>query len=67
MAISQSEPCDNMNHRRTNSPVRNCPNCGGIVNKIIGIKRCSEQEHAARRHWPNIFCIDCGVQLIQIR
>ena len=56
--------CNNLNHRRSNSPVRFCPKCGEIVNSGIAIKRCSEEEHARKRREMETFCIDCGTRLI---
>jgi predicted RNA-binding Zn-ribbon protein involved in translation (DUF1610 family) len=56
--------CDNMNHRRANAPVSHCPQCGGVVNKLVAIKQCSEAHHAAARRDRGIFCVDCGTQLI---
>ena len=55
--------CDNLNHRRTQAPVRFCPQCGGIVNASILKQRCSEAEHDKSRRNYNRFCVDCGVQL----
>ena len=32
----KSPPCPNMNHRRSNAPVRHCPDCGAVVNGQVG-------------------------------
>jgi predicted RNA-binding Zn-ribbon protein involved in translation (DUF1610 family) len=53
-----------MNHRRSDAPVRFCPECGEVVNAKVGIKRCREEEHAKRRREQSRFCVDCGEQLI---
>jgi hypothetical protein len=57
--------CPNFNHRRTNAPVRYCPNCGEIVNDEISVKRCSDESHAKRRMQNSKHCVDCGEQLIK--
>jgi len=57
-------PCENLNHRRTNAPVRHCPLCGGVVNEGVCAKQCSETRHAAARRQRTVFCVDCGAQLI---
>ncbi len=56
--------CTNMNHRRSDAPVRFCPMCGEVVNANLAIKRCGEQEHGKRRRDQSQFCVDCGEQLI---
>jgi len=53
-----------MNHRRANSPVRYCPNCGKVVNQKIAVNQCSEEAHARKRREMRKFCVDCGEQLI---
>lgn len=63
----RSNPCDNRNHSRPNAPVRNCPECGGVVNREIAVKKCNEVEHGALRRRQNRYCIDCGDQLIVVR
>ncbi len=55
--------CKNFNHGRVNAPVRCCPNCGGVVNVEIAIRRCSEMGHAQKRQNRDRFCVDCGEQL----
>jgi hypothetical protein len=56
-----------MNHRRANAPVGHCPQCGGVVNSHIQARMCSESHHAAARRNRNMFCVDCGTQLILSR
>jgi hypothetical protein len=56
--------CTNMNHRRANSPVRICPQCGEVVNQSVAEKKCSEESHAKMRKQRNIYCVDCGERLI---
>ncbi|MGZ3770153.1 MAG: hypothetical protein ACXVCP_14570 [Bdellovibrio sp.] len=55
--------CANMNHGKLNAPVRNCPMCGIVVNKVIRT-HCDDTKHAARRKDRNAFCCDCGKKLI---
>jgi hypothetical protein len=62
-----TNPCDNMNHRRTNAPVGHCPQCGGVVNAQIRAQPCNETQHAAARRQQTAFCVDCGEQLIVSR
>ena len=57
--------CPNLNHRRSNSPVRFCPKCGEVVNNAVAVKRCSEMTHAQRRQDRDQFCVDCGEQLVK--
>ena len=57
--------CPNLNHRKTNPPVRSCPNCGKIVNERIPAKQCNEQSHAKARMNGKKYCVDCGEQLIK--
>ena len=57
--------CPNLNHRRTDAPVRCCPNCGHVVNERIPIKNCSEETHAKRRMEHSTFWVDCGEQIIK--
>lgn len=60
-------PCDNMNHRRSNAPVSHCPECGGVVNARIASEGCNETKHAAARRRQSRFCVDCGTQLVVLR
>jgi len=60
----QPNPCNNMNHRRSNAPVGYCPQCGGVVNRSIRAQPCTETRHAAARRDQTVFCVDCGAQLI---
>ena len=59
--------CDNMNHRRRDSPVACCPQCGRVVNDRISRKHCDEQHHADARRRQSAYCVDCGQQLITPR
>jgi len=63
----QPNPCENMNHRRTNAPVGHCPQCGGVVNDSVRAAPCSEAQHATARLRHTVFCVNCGVQLIFAR
>lgn len=65
--VNRPNPCDNMNHRRTNAPVGHCPQCGGVVNESIRAQPCDDVLHAAARRHHTVFCIHCGVQLIFAR
>jgi len=56
--------CDNMNHRRANSPVPHCPQCGEVVNRDLARRQCSDDQHAVSRRQGSVFCVGCGVQLI---
>ncbi len=57
--------CSNMNHRRSDAPVRFCPTCGEVVNAAVALKRCREEQHGKRRREHSSYCVDCGEQLIQ--
>jgi hypothetical protein len=59
--------CENMNHRRANSPVSHCPQCGDVVNRQISNPPCSDAKHAASRRQRSAFCVDCGARLIVTR
>jgi len=59
------ELCPNMNHKRTDAPVRYCPKCGEVVNENIILKKCSDAEHAVSRKDRYKHCTDCGLQLIK--
>ena len=61
----QSNPCENMNHRRANAPVSHCPQCGGVVNPKIPPRQCSQAKHATSRRQQAAYCVDCGTQLIK--
>jgi hypothetical protein len=56
--------CENYNHGRSNTPVRYCPSCGGVVNQNLPIKKCTQDEHAVNRRERNTFCVHCGERLI---
>ena len=60
-------PCQNMNHRRANSPVPYCPQCGGVVNRELPRRACTAEQHAVSRRQGSTFCVGCGVQLIADR
>ena len=59
--------CDNLNHLRPNAPIRNCPQCGIVVNPSRDAAKCDEATHAARRKQQSNHCIDCGAMLIARR
>jgi len=59
--------CENMNHRRANSPVPYCPQCGGVVNRDIPRRTCSTEQHSSSRRKGSVFCVGCGTQLILSR
>ncbi len=54
--------CPNMNHGRSNAPVRFCPMCGEVVNKVIRTF-CDGSKHASQRKERNAYCCDCGKKL----
>jgi len=56
--------CENMNHRRANSPVAHCPQCGAVVNRNLPRRLCTDAEHAVSRRQGSTYCVGCGVQLI---
>ena len=55
--------CPNLNHGRSDAPVRACPMCGEIVNPRVPPKECSEEEHAKRKRERNAYCVYCGKRL----
>lgn len=60
-----ADPCDNMNHRRSDAPVGHCPECGGVVNaRAATAVGCDESKHAAARRRQSRFCVDCGTALV---
>ena len=61
---TQTSPCPNLNHRRSDAPVRCCPMCGELVNQRVARKKCVEATHARSRQDRNKYCADCGEQLI---
>ncbi len=62
---SSQPPCENLNHRRPNAPVRHCPQCGGVVNeRMHGGGSCDDAQHLAARRTFAAYCIRCGKQLI---
>ena len=64
MARALGPLCDNMNHRRPDSPVAHCPQCGQVVNARVAKRVCEEQRHADARRRQSVYCVDCGQQLI---
>jgi hypothetical protein len=59
-----SPPCTNLNHRRSDAPVRHCPQCGATVNASHSASVCTEDRHAAARRQQSTYCVHCGVRLI---
>ena len=57
--------CPNLNHRRSDAPVRCCPSCGGVVNPKVGPARCQSSRHDVQRRGGSAFCVDCGERLIK--
>jgi hypothetical protein len=56
--------CNNLNHRRADAPVRNCPQCGGVVNDRVRMMSCTDAAHGSARRSHAAYCINCGTQLI---
>ncbi len=65
--VTQTSRCGNMNHRRSDAPLSHCPECGGVVNAAIRPQPCNDAQHAAARRQQNVFCVNCGTQLILSR
>lgn len=63
---NMKERCPNMNHSRSNAPVKYCPNCGEIVNRQAQ-RKCDGEKHAHLRKSGNTFCVDCGKKLSEMR
>ena len=61
--IVQKRHCTNMNHRRSDAPVRFCPDCGESVNKSAPLVTCSKDDHAKRRKSGALYCVNCGERL----
>lgn len=61
------EPRPNLNHMRTDVPIRFCPMCGEVVNGSILIPKCCAERHAARRREGDTYCMDCGERLIDAK
>jgi hypothetical protein len=55
--------CSNLNHRRSDAPVRFCPSCGDTVNARVTLLRCPSTGHDVRRRDGSGFCVDCGERL----
>lgn len=58
-----TQHCSNLNHRRSNAPVRGCPACGKVVNESVRATRCREEEHASQKKNGSLFCTGCGTRL----
>jgi hypothetical protein len=58
--------CPNLNHRRSDAPVRYCPQCGGTVNSDRSVSACTDERHAAARRQQSTYCAHCGVRLIGV-
>lgn len=63
--LSGGMNCSNLNHKRENTPVRFCPDCGELLNEDIPIKKCKKKEHTTNRRERDAYCVNCGEQLIQ--
>jgi len=63
--MPQKSICPNLNHSRTDAPVRYCPMCGKVVNKYRPIKTCTQEEHAKSLRKRTRYCMHCGDQLIK--
>lgn len=61
--MNYEDRCSNMNHSRSNAPVKFCPSCGDVVNRQAPSQRCDDAKHAYRRKDRNLFCCDCGKKL----
>ena len=55
--------CPNLNHRRSDAPVRCCPSCGSTVNAKVAATRCATARHDVQRKGGSVFCVDCGERL----
>lgn len=66
-AVRRFNPCENMNHRRSNAPVSRCPECGDVVNPQINPEPCDAGKHSVARRRQSMFCVDCGTRLIVVR
>jgi hypothetical protein len=65
MVMRPPQPtCDNMNHRRPNSPIAHCVECGRVVNPRLTGGACDENTHAQARRRQLPYCAACGRQLI---
>jgi len=65
MRASPATDCTNLNHRRSDAPVRHCPSCGTVVNAAVRTKSCPTSQHDTARRNQSAFCVDCGQQLIR--
>jgi rRNA maturation protein Nop10 len=64
MTIRVGTSCPNLNHRRSDAPVRYCPQCGGTVNSAHPVVACPADRHTAARRQQSAYCVHCGMQLI---
>lgn len=62
--MKQANRCNNLNHGRSNAPVRHCPTCGEVVNDAVKKETCSEEKHAIQRRQRSTYCVDCGLRLV---
>jgi hypothetical protein len=60
--VKYEASCPNMNHSRSNAPIKFCPSCGKSFGNQA-FKKCDNEKHAARRKGGDQFCIDCGLPL----
>jgi rRNA maturation protein Nop10 len=65
MMLLKRNDCPNLNHGRSNPPVRFCPKCGEVVNVARVLQRCAADKHSKERLNQNRHCVDCGEQLIK--
>lgn len=61
--IKRGSQCVNLNHSRTNVPVRYCPTCGEVVNGSLSNVPCNDEKHAGSRRRGSAYCMDCGKRL----
>ena len=57
--------CSNLNHRRADSPIRFCVECGEVVNARIAARTCTPEQHAKAPRERHKYCKDCGEALVQ--
>jgi len=61
--MRQGTVCPNLNHRRSNAPLRHCIMCGEILNQTIPSRQCTGPDHASKRRQRDLYCSECGLQL----
>ena len=59
--------CNNLNHRKSDAPVRFRSMCGEVVNDRRSARSCTAEEHASRRKNRDLFCVYCGKALAERR